>query len=99
MVHHINGDGLDNRRCNLAVVTNSQNQAAHRRTNTEWTSLYRGVHWSARDGMWRANIKVNYRTINVGRFADEESAARARDNAALEYFGEFAHLNFPEVTP
>ena len=39
---------------------------------------------------------VNKKNIFLGYFSDKAEAAQARDRAAIEYFGEFAVLNFPE---
>jgi hypothetical protein len=50
---------------------------------------------------WRAEIKVNNARHKLGSFRDPISAARAYDEAALIYFGEFARLNFslPDEQP
>lgn len=90
-VDHIDGDGLNNRRSNLRVGTVSQNQA-NRRT-AFGASRFKGVNREKRGKPWRAAIKVNGRKIHLGAFEDEAEAARAYDQAALEYFGEFACTN------
>jgi hypothetical protein len=90
-VDHINGNGLDNRRSNLRVVTrqqNLQNQKAR-----AGSSAYRGVR--AANGKWLAGITHNYKRIHCGTFVTEEAAAQAYDAKARELFGEFAALNFP----
>ena len=43
---------------------------------------------------WRASISVNKKTIHLGNFKDDVSAAKAYDEAAKKYHGEFANLNF-----
>ncbi len=85
---HINGDGLDNRRSNLRVVTRSQN-AQNR--GPVGGRQFKGV--SARDGRWRAQIRVDGRTIVVGKYDTEQQAAIAWNKAALQYHGEFAYQN------
>lgn len=93
-VDHINHDGLDNRRCNLREATKSQN-AHNMRSNLGVTSSYKGVSWYKRDSTWEAKIKTDGQYRFLGRFADEEAAARAYDAAALAAWGEYAYLNFP----
>jgi hypothetical protein len=62
------------------------------------TSTYRGVHLSSSGNRWTVSIHVGGRKgkgIYIGCFVDEIEAARAYDTAALLYFGDHAHLNFP----
>jgi hypothetical protein len=92
-VDHRAGDGLNNRRTNLRPATSSQNRANSRKRSDGVTSHYRGVSRTKDRKQFRANIKVNRRTHHLGCFTNEEDAARAYDEAALKYFGEFAKLN------
>ena len=95
-VDHIDGDGLNNRRANLRAVNRIQNSAnVHARRAA---SGYLGVYWNAPSASWQAQIKSAERRITIGYFADPKAAALARDQAARLIHGEFANLNFPEVT-
>jgi hypothetical protein len=94
-IDHRNGDGLDNRRENLRVATRSQNTANSRKQRGT-TSKYKGVHVMKVGGYIKAYIMHQYRRIHLGYFDTEEAAARAYDEAARQYFGEFARVNFPE---
>lgn len=89
---HINGDGLDNRRENLRRCTHQQN-TFNTRSRNDSTSHYKGVSWKMEASKWVAQIQVNGKKKHLGYFVNEDDAARAYDDAALRYFGEFAHLN------
>lgn len=92
-VDHINHNTLDNRRCNLRIVTPQQN-LYNTRARPNATSRYKGVHWRKDIKKWRVTISLNIRRT-IGYFHSEIEAAKAYDKAAKELFGEFAYLNFP----
>lgn len=91
-VDHINRNGLDNRRANLRIATNSQNQG--NLVSTRGTSRYKGVCWDKNIRKWRAYIGKGKDRKHLGVFGSEEVAAMAYDAAALERWGGFARLNF-----
>lgn len=96
-VDHINGNKLDNRKKNLRLATNQQNQynVGLRKDNT---SGYKGVSWYKKGKKWHAAIRNGNKSIHLGYFKTAVEAARAYDKAAVEFFGEYAYLNFPEET-
>lgn len=95
-VDHIDHDGLNNIRGNLRPATTQQN-AQNGTSHKDARSAYKGVSWRDRTNPWRATIYVNKRQIHIGQFGSEEAAARAYDDRATLYFGEFAGLNFPDA--
>lgn len=94
-VDHINGNKLDNRRCNLRACTQSENKRNRGKSKNN-TSGYKGVHFYSPKKPWTVSIRVNNKQIFLGNFADPVDAAKAYDRAAIKYHGEFAKLNFPK---
>ncbi len=92
VVDHIDGNPLNNRRCNLRICTLAQNSRNRRPMPS--TSGLAGVYPSGKK--WSARIMHNGKIVNVGLFDDKVAAAKARDRKARELFGAFAYLNFPE---
>ena len=87
-VDHINGDGLDNRRCNLRICDGAQNRKNKGPAKSK-LSRYLGVYYYHMPGVWRAACNGRY----LGTFTSEVAAALAYNEAALVQHGEFARLN------
>lgn len=100
LVNHRNGDGLDNRRQNIRLVTTTQTLASmtpHAIYGGHPTaSAFKGVSLmkGRRDRPWRATIRVEGKQHFLGQYLTEEEAARAYDAAAVRFFGSFARTNF-----
>ena len=89
-IDHINGDTLDNRRCNLRICTNAEN--CRNRKYKESVHGYKGVA-PVRNGRWGARICINYRQSWLGSYDTIEEAARAYNEAAIRIHGNYALLN------
>ncbi len=91
-VDHINGNKLDNRKCNLRLASQSQNNMnARPRKNS--TSPYKGVYWNEGKNRWTCRLQKENQPVHIGHFLTQRDAALAYNVAALEHFGEFARLN------
>lgn len=94
-VDHINGDGLNNQKCNLRLATRSQN-LINRNKQSNNTSGIKGVSYcneKKRKKKWKSSINHNSKPITIGRFLTKEEAGRAYDKKAKELYGEFAYIN------
>lgn len=91
---HEDGKGLNNRKYNLRVCTHAQNMS-NQKARVDGVSKYKGVYWKKDRNKWGVKIVANYKQMHVGYFTDEIKAAKAYDAKALEFFGEFARINFP----
>lgn len=89
---HLNGNKLDNRKCNL-VICDTKHNMRNRKGNSLSSSRYKGVSWQKQINRWRAYITVDNRFRHLGTFIREEDAANAYNIAAYKYFGLSARLN------
>lgn len=92
LVDHINGNGLDNRRCNIRTCSHAQN-TRNKSIPKNNTSGYKGVHWSKKNKNWISQIVINSKAYHVGSFSEIKIAAIAYNMAAIKCYGEFALLN------
>jgi len=95
-IDHINGNTLDNRKCNLRFASNTENARNRRKTKSPTSSKYKGVSFYKNTGKWRAYIKVNKKFIALGSYELEVDAAKAYNAAALLYHKDYANLNVLE---
>ena len=86
---HKNHILADNRRSNLAVVTQSQNMMNMRPHESSLVGC-NGVH-QTESGAWLASICAGGVSHRLGTFADPGEAVAARKEAEKEHFGEYSY--------
>lgn len=89
-VDHIDGDGLNNRRDNIRVCRQRDNMRNRKMPTTNSTG-YKGVWWDKRINCYRACIRVDDKTMHLGRFDDPSEAHKAYCEAAEKYYGEYSN--------
>jgi hypothetical protein len=82
-VDHIDGDGLNNQKSNLQIVTHRQNGQNRHHAKT---SIYPGVSWSKNERKWVSMIQLNGVYKNLGYFKIE-SEAHTTYRVACNVFG------------
>jgi hypothetical protein len=96
-IDHKDGDGLHNWKLNLRSCTNRENRRNAKKRKSS-SSIYKGVSLNKSLGKWIASIHAEDGSIHLGVFEIERDAALAYDISAVKYHGEFAGLNFPEIS-
>ena len=73
---HLNGDKLDNRKGNLKICTQSENQKRMKKFTTNKTGVS-GVHWDKSRQKFLASKCFNGKRTNIGRFDSLIKAKKA----------------------
>ncbi|WP_419342788.1 AP2 domain-containing protein [Achromobacter sp. PD1] len=95
-VDHIDGNPLNNQRCNLRVCSHAEN-TQNKRKGRRNASGYKGVTWSKRDRRWQAQIMRAGKQKWLGLFPTAELAHAAYCQAADALHGQFANYGASSV--
>ena len=90
-VDHINGNPLDNRKCNLRICTHAQNSFNKGKYKNN-TSGFKGVNWNNNNKKYQSRIMLNGKSISLGYFEKAEDAYKAYCGACVKYHQEFHHF-------
>ncbi len=93
LIDHINGNGLDNRKCNLRSSNKSLNSVNSQKRDGNNTSKFKGVSFRVDRNRWRSVVTKDKKTYFLGHFFTELDAAKAYNTKVLELFGQNAVLN------
>ena len=100
VIDHINGNGLDNRKCNLRFADTQKNAFNKKKARGKFTSKYKGVLKRKGKDTWTVRIKFNDRHIELGgHYKTEEYAAAIYNFASRIMFGEFRRENISDDIP
>lgn len=81
---HKNQNKLDNRKENLRTADKSLNSINRDKPNNN-VSGYKGVYFDSWTNKWRAEIKIHYKKISLGRFINIQDAIIARRKGEEKY--------------
>lgn len=84
-VDHINHDGLDNRKCNLRIVTHAQNQQNRTGANINNKINARGVFFNKQTNKWGTQLKINGKKIYFGEYTNVNDAKQAAIEGRKKY--------------
>ena len=90
VVDHINHNTFDNRKSNLRIVTDMQNN---------WNSISSsdsGIKYDEVQSKWSVNIYYKFQRINLGLFNSYEEALNIRQRAETVFYEEYSYQNSKE---
>ena len=102
LIDHIDRNNtLDNRKTNLRLADrkiNAMNRKVRKTSGTGFKGVEKVIQKNKKSPdrvYYRAYIGIEGKHKHLGYYKTPEEAAQAYDKAAVEFFGEFALLNFP----
>jgi len=95
---HLNGNGLDNRRCNLRVTSTAGNQLNVRRKAPKKNGLPMGVYEvTGHPGSYAAHIGLGGQNRHLGTFRDPEEAHQVYLAARAEVLERLQTTTLPQI--
>lgn len=91
IVDHKDHNRLNNKKENLRICTQSQNEM-NKSIQSNNSSGFAGVY-QTKGGLWATQIKINGETIPVATSSSFEKAVKIRKEAEEKYFGEHSLFN------
>jgi hypothetical protein len=88
VIDHADHNGLNNRKSNIRVCSQSQN-CMNKKVQSNNTSGYRGVSFHKTKNKYQATIMVNRKQVYLGTFNTALEASEAYQIAAKKLFGKF----------
>lgn len=88
-IDHIDTIKTNNKWNNLREASHTENQRNKNINKANNTSGYKGVTWHKKRQKWRADIKVNGKSLTIGSFDNILDAVKAREEAGKRF-----HKNF-----
>lgn len=79
VIDHRNGNGLDNRKCNLKICTQKEN-TNNQKLSSNNTSGYRNICWNRINKTWDVQIKHK----RIGQYNELKDAVIARNKYLIE---------------
>lgn len=89
-VDHINHNKLDNRKCNLRIVTRSQNNMNRTPINSYGIN---GISYYSNLNKYVARITIDNNVIPLGIYKNIDEAINARIEAENKYYKEYSFKN------
>ena len=94
VIDHINFDGLDNRRENLRICTQTENLNNRKNLSKNINkkvikSIYEGVYWNNSKTKCQSYIYFDGKKIHLGLFGCEEDASKAYNDKKKELYEDY----------
>jgi len=83
VIDHIDGDGLNNQKSNLRIVTNRENCG---NWHVEKRNRYKHVYWNKRKKRWYVEFYIDGlgKRLRFGLYRNEDDAVRRRDEELIK---------------
>jgi len=82
-IDHLNWNKNDNRKCNLKIVTQYENNQNYNPKSNKYGRL--GIDWYKFYNKWRVRITIYGKVIHLGYFKNLKDAIKARINVEKKY--------------